>query len=205
MSYVTGAVIKQMREKRGFTQKDLACRLNISDKTISKWETGRGLPDIALIDPLASQLGVSIAELMSGQVAQNANPAANLLRAGFNVCPVCGNVIFSTGEGSFSCHGITLPRLEAEAPDSAHAIDIQVIDGDYCVQIDHPMTKTHYVSFIAYATTGSMQMEKLYPEQDARAHFRVQGTGRIFAYCNLHGLFVVATPKRARMTGNRLP
>ena len=52
-SYVTGEVIRSLREKRRLTQRDLAQRLNVSDKTISKWETGRGLPDITLLEPLA--------------------------------------------------------------------------------------------------------------------------------------------------------
>ena len=205
MSYVTGAIIKAMREKQGFTQKELAERLSISDKAVSKWETGRGLPDIALIDALARELGVSVAELMSGKAAENTNPSANLLRSGFNVCPICGNVVYSTGEGSFCCHGITLPRLEAEEPDGEHAPSIEVIDGEYDVRIDHPMRKDHYVSFLAYVTTGTAQIEKLYPEQDAHARFRMNGSGRIYAFCNRHGLFQTKTPARKPRMGVRLP
>ena len=65
-SYVTGEVIRGLREKRRLTQRDLAQRLNVSDKTVSKWETGRGLPDITLLEPLAGALSVSVTELLSG-------------------------------------------------------------------------------------------------------------------------------------------
>ena len=102
-SYVTGEVIRNLREKRRLTQRDLAQRLNVSDKTISKWETGRGLPDITLLEPLAGALGVSVTELLSGDCAENRNRAGNLSRSLFYVCPVCGNVIWSVGEGAYSC------------------------------------------------------------------------------------------------------
>jgi len=196
MGYVTGPAIRRLRERRGLTQKELGNRIGVCDKTISKWETGRGLPDVSLIESLAANLGASVAELLAGQTTENANPAGNLLRAGFNVCPICGNIIFSTGEASFSCHGIQLPRLEAEPPDAEHAIDIHIVDGEYHVVVGHPMEKGHFISFIAYATPGTVQIEKLYPEQEAVARFRIGGAGRLYAYCNHHGLFTVATPKR---------
>jgi DNA-binding XRE family transcriptional regulator/desulfoferrodoxin (superoxide reductase-like protein) len=200
MGYVTGPAIKRLRERRGLTQKELGSRIGVCDKAISKWETGRGLPDVSLIESLAANLGASVAELLAGQTTENANPAGNLLRAGFNVCPICGNIVFSTGEASFSCHGIQLPRLEAEAPDEDHAIDVQVVDGEYRVIVDHPMNKNHFISFIAYITPGTAQVEKLYPEQEAGGRFRINGAGRLFAYCNRHGLFEAATPKRPRRT-----
>ena len=64
--YVTGASIKRLRERRGLTQQQLADKMTVSDKTVSKWETGRGYPDISLVEPLAAALGVSIIELFSG-------------------------------------------------------------------------------------------------------------------------------------------
>lgn len=113
-SYISGASIRALRERAGMTQRHLADRLGITDKAVSKWETDRGLPDITLVEPLASALGVSVAELLSGEQIVNANRAGNLLRAKFYVCPLCGNVIHATGEASISCCGIALPVLEVE-------------------------------------------------------------------------------------------
>lgn len=64
--YVTGAVIKELREKHHLTQAELADKLNVSGKTISKWETAKGYPDITLLEPIAKVFGVSITELISG-------------------------------------------------------------------------------------------------------------------------------------------
>ena len=64
--YVTGAVIKELREKNHLTQAELAEKLKVSDKTISKWETAKGYPDITLLEPIAGVFGVSVTELISG-------------------------------------------------------------------------------------------------------------------------------------------
>lgn len=187
--YVTGNTIKTLREKKGLTQKQLADILIVSDKTVSKWETGKGLPDISLIESLAKALGVSLAELLSGECVINRNRSANMLRTKFYVCPICGNVIHSIGEGVFSCCGVTLPVQEAEESDEEHAIHVEKIENEYYVTMDHPMTKTHFISFFAYITWDRVQMVKLYPEQDAQARFPMSGRGVIYAYCNQHGLF----------------
>ena len=187
MSYVTGDTIKALRTKRKMTQKQLADALFVSDKAVSKWETGKGLPDISILPELAKALSVSISELLTGELAQNMNRSCNMTKALFYCCPVCGNIIFSAGAGSFSCCGITLPPLEAE--DSAdHAIDLQMIDGELYVSLKHPMEKDHYISFLAYVTADGAEVRKLYPEQDAEARFSRKGSGIIYAYCNRHGL-----------------
>lgn len=189
MNYIAGETIKQLREKRGITQKELAEIINVSDKTISKWETCRGLPDISIIGELANALGVSIAELLTGDLRVNENPAGNMKKVQFYVCPICGNVITSIGEGSFSCCGITLPAQEAETCDADHQICTETIDNEYSVTIRHPMNKEHYISFIAYVTSGSLEIAKLYPEQDISVRFRKKGHGLLYACCNKHGMF----------------
>lgn len=159
--YVTGSTIKALREKKNYTQKQLADRLAVSDKTISKWETAKGLPDITLLEPLAKELGVSVAELLSGECITNRNRSGNMLRTKFYVCPVCGNIIHATGAGSFSCCGIALPAQEAETPEEAHAIRVESIENDYYVTLDHPMTKEHYLSFAAYVTSDGSSCKAL--------------------------------------------
>ena len=75
-TYVTGAMIKHLREKSGMTQAELAERIGVSSKTVSKWETAKGLPDISLLQPLAQALGVSVIELMNGEHITNKNVMA---------------------------------------------------------------------------------------------------------------------------------
>ncbi|MBM6926243.1 helix-turn-helix domain-containing protein [Pseudoflavonifractor phocaeensis] len=187
-SYVTGAAIKGLREARGLTQAQLAGKLDVSDKTVSKWETGRGLPDITLMEPLSAALGVSVMELLSGDTVVNRNRSANLLRSKLYVCPICGNIIHTMGETVVSCCGVTLPALEAEEVDGAHRITMEPVEDEQFLVVHHPMTKAHFISFLAYVTSDRFQQVKLYPEGNAQCRFRFQGCGWLYLYCNRHGL-----------------
>ena len=188
-NYVTGATIKRLREKQGLTQSRLGEKLAISDKTVSKWETGKGFPDISLIEPLAQVLGVSVPELLSGEEIINTNRAANLLRSHLYVCPICGIVLYATGSAMISCCGITLPPLEAEAADPDHAAVCTKIDDELHVAVAPPMTKTHHLTFSAYLNGGRFEFVRLYPEGAAEARFFTRGHGVLYWYCNHHGLF----------------
>jgi len=188
-TYVTGSTIKQLREKRSMTQAELAERIGVSSKTISKWETAKGLPDISLLQPLAQALGISIIELMNGEHIINRNVSANMLRSKLYVCPICGNVIHSLGDTLISCCGITLPALESEEADDDHTITIETVEDEHFITIHHPMTKAHYISFVAFITSDRFQMVKLYPESNAETRLQLRGMGYLCYYCNQHGLF----------------
>ena len=194
--YVTGAIIRKLREKKQLTQADLAGALKVSDKTISKWETGRGYPDITLLEPIAGVFGISVMELLSGNAVRNMNISSNMMRSGFYVCPVCGNVIHSMGEAVFTCHGVQLSPCEAEEPDESHQIFAEKSENEYYVRVEHEMTKQHYISFLAALSPDRIQMVKLYPEGNAEARFRMNGVKRIFCYCNRDGLFQIDLQKR---------
>ena len=187
--YVTGAVIKELREKHKLTQLELADKLNVSDKTISKWETGKGYPDITLLEPIAEAFGVSVTELISGKAISNVNVSANMLRSKFYVCPVCGNIIHSMGEAVIQCHGVQLLPCQAEETDELHQISIERDADEFYVHIDHEMTKKHYITFIAALSGDRLQLTKLYPEGSAEARFKVNGVRKILYYCNRDGLF----------------
>ena len=189
--YVTGTVIKELREKDKMTQFQLAEKLGVSDKTVSKWETGKGYPDITLLEPIAKVFRISVTELISGSTIHNANVSANMMRSKFYLCPVCGNVIHTMGEAAIHCHGILLTPLEAEPTDERHMIFIERVEDEYYVRIDHSMTKEHYISFVAAASSDDMQMVKLYPEGNAEVRFKLRGVRRIFFYCNRDGLFSI--------------
>lgn len=193
--YVTGAAIKQLREKRRLTQAELADKIGVSAKTVSKWETAKGLPDISLLEPLAKSLNISVIELMNGEQITNRNVSANMFRSKFYVCPVCGNIIHSMGDSLVSCCGITLPPLEAEEADEAHTVAIERVEDEHFVTVRHPMTKQHYISFLAYVTTDRVQLVKLYPEGNAETRLQLRGRGFLYWYCNQHGLFFSAYPK----------
>ena len=187
-NYITGATIRRLREAKGITQNQLADKIGVGSKAVSKWETAKGLPDITLIEPLAKALGVSVMELMSGNTVINKNISSNILRSKFYVCPVCGNIIRTTGDAVISCCGIALPPLEAEETDEAHGITVEKVEDEHFITVNHEMTKTHFISFIAYLTSDRVQFVKFYPEGNAQTRFQLRGRGYIYIYCNKHGL-----------------
>ena len=188
-NYITAAAIRSLREKRGMTQQALADRIGVSAKTVSKWETARGLPDISLLQPLSQALGVSLPELMNGEHIINRNTCANLLRSKFYVCPLCGNILHSTGDALISCCGIRLPPLEAEDVYGEHPIAVENVEDEQFLTICHPMTKEHFISFMAFVTCDRVQLVKFYPEGNAETRMQLRGHGTLFFYCNRHGLF----------------
>lgn len=187
-SYITGATIKNLREKKGITQAQLADLLGVSDKAVSKWETAKGLPDITLIEPLAKALSVSVMELISGDMVVNKNISANILRSKFYVCPICGNIMSAVGNTVISCCGINLPPLEAEETDDNHEIVIERVEDEHFVTVKHNMTKAHFISFIAFLTCDRVQLVKFYPEGNAETRLNLRGGGYLYIYCNKHGL-----------------
>ena len=194
--YVTGAVIRKLRENKKMTQEELAEKVFVSSKAVSKWETGQGFPDVSLIEPLTKALGISVIELLSGEDIKNINRASNMSRCRFYVCPVCGNVIEATGAAVVSCCGIVLPPLEAEPADEAHPIRIERVEDEYYVSVAHEMSRNHFISFIAAVRDDGFELRKLYPEGDAAARFKIGGTERFYVYCNRHGLFKGPVPPR---------
>ncbi|MBR3751292.1 MAG: helix-turn-helix domain-containing protein [Clostridia bacterium] len=187
-TYMTGSTVKNLREKRGYTQAGLADILGVSAKAVSKWETAKGLPDITLMEPLAKALGVSVMELMSGFEVVNKNISSNMQRSKFYVCPVCNNIVQSMGDALVSCCGITLPPLEADDADDYHRISIEAVEDEYFITVHHDMTKEHFISFIAYVTPDRMNFVKFYPEGNPETRMDLRGRGYLYIYCNKHGL-----------------
>lgn len=187
--YVTGTVIKELREKNNMTQLQLADKLGVSDKTVSKWETGKGYPDITLLEPIAEVFSVSVTELISGNAVCNSNRSANMLKSKFYICPICGNVIHSMGEAVIHCHGVLLKAEEPTEVDENHGIIIQRVEDEYYVRVNHSMTKKHYISFISALSSDKIQTVKLYPEGNAETRFKTSGAQKILFYCNRDGLF----------------
>ena len=188
-AYVTGTTIKQLRENQNLTQSELAELIGVSSKTISKWETAKGLPDISLLQPLAQALNISVIELINGKQIANKNISANMMRTKFHVCPICGNVVHSIGDSLIACCGVTLPALDAEAADDEHSICIDHVEDEHFITLQHPMSKAHYISFIAYVTSDRLRLVKLYPEGNAQTRLQLRGFGILYWYCNQHGLY----------------
>lgn len=192
-----GKLLYTLRKAKGMTQKQVADRLGVQPKTVSKWETGHGFPDVSTLSDLADIFGVSERTLLSGRLERNMQEVGNMKNTKFYICPHCGSFEQGIGEGQPICCGKPLPPLQAQPETHAHALTITEIEEDYYIEFHHDMTKEHFISFVAYVACDRVLTVKLYPEQDAAVRFPKMFGGKIYYYCNQHGLFVHAPKKRS--------
>lgn len=184
-----GELILQLRKERNMTQKQLADTMNISDKTVSKWERGLGCPDVSLLPELSQVLNINIEKILSGVLDPNDSVGGNMKKISFFVCRTCGNVITSTGETSVSCCGRKLEPFTALKADDHHQMKTEIIDNDWYISSRHEMTKNHFISFVAYVTGDKLLMIKKYPEWDLDVRMQKLDHGMLYSYCTEHGLF----------------
>lgn len=183
-----GKLIASLRKEKHMTQKALAEAMHLSDRTISKWERGLGCPDVTLLRSLSELLGVNVEQILAGDLSPNEKDGGNMKKIKFYACPQCGNVVWSTGEAELSCCGRKLAALEVQKADEGHEVEIEEVEDDYYITINHEMTKAHFISFVAYVRYDRVLIVKLYPEQNAEVHFPKMSKGNIYAYCTQHGL-----------------
>lgn len=183
-----GNLILSLRKEKEMTQKELADAMNISDRTISKWERGIGCPDVSLLQELSDILGVNIEKILIGYLSPNDTDGGNIKRIKFYVCPTCGNALSGTGEAEISCCGRKLNPLAAQQENESHEITVSEVEEDLYVTLQHEMTKAHSISFVAYVSSDRVLFIKLYPEQTAEVRFPKMYGGDIYIYCNQHGL-----------------
>lgn len=185
-----GALLYKLRKEKNMTQKDIAEKLNITDKTVSKWERGLGCPDVTLLNELSKIYGVNIEKILLGDLEENKLDGGNMKRIKFYVCKNCNNIITSSTDTEVSCCGRKLESLVAKTIDANHSFNISEVELDYYITSNHEMTKNHYIVFVAYVTYDKFLLTRLYPEQNAELRIPRMQRGKLYIYCNNDGLFV---------------
>lgn len=185
----TGTLIREARTSLGLTQADLAERVGVSDKAVSKWERGAGCPDIEILPGVARAVGLSVEALLEGETGAGPTDPGDMRRLRFYRCPTCGNVLTSTGTAGVTCCGRPLDALVPRPADDAHRLDVSHPEGDLLLTWDHPMEKGHYLAFIACVTCDRVLLVRLYPEQSGELCLPWLRGGRIYVACSDHGLF----------------
>lgn len=186
-----GSEIAELRKAKGWTQRQLAEQLHVTDKAISKWETGQGCPDISLLGALSEIMEVNLENLLEGDISPNERDGGNMKRMKFYVCPTCGTVLTATGQAEVTCCGRKLSALTARPADETHQPVVEIVENDYYMTFDHPMTKAHYLTFAAWVTYDQMLLMRLYPEQAAEVRFPKIKKGKLYVYCSQDGLWEV--------------
>lgn len=184
-----GELICTLRKEKGLTQVQLAERLNVSDKAVSKWERGLGCPDVSLLARLSQVFAVDLEKLLAGELDPNSQAAGNLKNLHFYVCPTCGNLVTALVDTPVSCCGKKLTALTAQKAGPEEKLSVEIIENDYFISSDHEMSKDHYISFVAFLTEDTVLLRKQYPEWNLQTRLPVFAHGRLLWYCTRHGLF----------------
>jgi len=183
-----GQLIRGLRKEQRLTQQQLAQKMHISNKTVSKWECGLGCPDISLWADLSALLNVDIGQMIQGEMVINRPDSGNLRHLRFYVCPSCQNILFSTGNATLICCGRGLTPLHADKSICLPDMTVQTTDEGYFVSIAHEMTRAHFLLFAAYIHSDKLFFTRLYPEQNAELHLPYYRGGTLCLYCTKHGL-----------------
>lgn len=186
-----GALIRALRMEKGMTQRELAARLHVSDKAVSKWERAMGCPDVSLLPALSQVLGVQIDAVLSGSLSPSERDGGNMRRIKFFVCPVCGNVIAATGDAQIACCGRNLEAMEPRPCDEAHAVTIEPMDGELYLSFGHEMTKAHHIRFVACVGYDRVLLVRLYPEQGGELRMPDLPRCTLYIGCSQDGLFAM--------------
>lgn len=184
-----GQLIFKLRTEKNMTQKDLADKLFLSDRTISKWERGAGCPDISVLTELSKVFQIDIEELLLGELVMNKMSLNHLKGMNFYFCESCKNVMTSHAPNVLKCCGRLLEPLAPQVEDEQHQMTIEKYDNEYFVSINHEMTKTHSIEFVIFVGTMSVLMVKMYPEQNPELLLPLLGRGKLYYYCNHHGFY----------------
>lgn len=184
-----GKLIYTLRKEKKLTQLQLAECMNISDKTISKWERGLGCPDVSLLSELSKLFEVDLEKLLSGKLDINETLGGNMKKLQFYVCPNCGNVITAMTDTTITCCGKKLKAMQPKKPDEGEQLSIEIIDNDYFISSEHEMVREHYISFVSLLTSDSIFLRKQYPEWNLQVRIPSFAHGLLLWYCTKHGLF----------------
>ena len=139
-----------------------------------------------------SFLGALLPTLKRWSRVENTNVAANLKRSAFYVCPTCANVIWSAGAAAVTCCGNALEPLAANPNAGTLDATVEVAEGCQRIHVVHPMTKEDHLLFLAAVGDDLVRIKRLYPEQEARAEFPLQGPSKLYAYGRDCGLIELA-------------
>lgn len=185
-----GTLISSLRKEKGYTQKQLAEMIQVSDKAVSKWERGMGCPDVSLLGELSAVLGVNIEKILTGQLDPNSEDGGNMKRIKFYICPDCGNILTATGEAEISCCGRRLASQVPQKADGNHRLHMEEVDDEFYITFEHEMTKEHFLSFVAYVNYNSIHLVRLYPEQSGEARMPRMRGGKFYFGCSRDRVWV---------------
>jgi len=184
----TGEMIKSLRIQKGITQQELAERLSVTPQAISKWECGNGMPDHALLAPLADALSTNVDALLSAKPIASTKSSGNLNNLCVFYCPVCENVTLSADVPTVSCCGRNSTKYTPVKANDEEKLSVEIVEDELFITSTHSMTREDYISFVALVANDTVVFKKLYPEWDLQVRLPRVRRGRLLWFSAAEGL-----------------
>lgn len=171
---------------QSLTQAQLAQKVGVVPRTVSKWECGQGIPDITLVTTLSEVLSLSLPALLSGACQSEAKSSGNLSRAHWYYCPRCGTLSFVSGNASIVC--CDHPLFPLVIKPCTFPVRAERDADELLVSGDHAMDKSNYVAFVALQNSETIIMRRLYPESDFLVRIPVIRRAKLLVFSTSEGL-----------------
>ena len=133
-------------------------------------------------------LEVDLEKLLAGELGENDIIGGNMKKTKFYICPTCGNVVTAMADTAVSCCGKKLQAVEPKKAEGDEKLKVEIIENEYFITADHPMTREHYITFVALLTGDTLVLRKQYPEWDLQTRIPTLAHGRLLWYFSQHGL-----------------
>ena len=185
-----GALLQTLRTGAGYTQRQVAQALCVTEQAVSKWERGKGCPDLALMPALADFYGVDLRALLAGRLQASAQ-GGNMRDLKFYICPQCGNLAVQLGSAELSCCGRPLAAQQPQPARAEHLPAISQVEDEWYLEFDHPMTKQHHLAFVVQVGYDHYRFTRLYPEQQAALRLPKLARCTLYVGCSEGGVYKV--------------
>ena len=183
-----GAELRKLRWEKGWTQKEVADLLGVTDKAVSKWERGLGYPDVTYLPLLAEIFQVDLICLLQGDLGPGEQEGGNMKKLKYYVCPTCGGLHMCSGRAEVICCGRKLSPLEPKKAEEGERLTVEEVENDWFITGNCPMRKDDYISFVALATGEQLFVIRQYPEWDLQVRIPGRRHGMLLWYGEKQGL-----------------
>lgn len=143
---------------------------------------------MSLLPELGRLLGVQAEHLLEGEEEENPESGGNMKKSVFSICPVCGNLVLSTGETQVYCCGRRLEVLVPRKAEPEERLRAEPVEDDWFITGEHPMEKENYIPFVAFLQGDRVQLVRQYPEWNLQLRIPRRGRGMLVWYEKEKGL-----------------
>jgi len=173
--------LKAFRRSHKMTQKEFAERIRVSDKTVSAWERGDRHISAEMLTKVLRNFDISPDDffLTEEEISDDFH---------FYICPKCDNIAIMHKKSKIFCCGIEMQKVQWNPSENSISAKTKIKNDFLYATFMHEMNYNHYIQFVALVKKNGFEIYVMNPGDSPEVCFNFRKRGRLFAYCNVHGL-----------------